>query len=160
MIGRERMSGREGDLVVIARRWLRRGRCRVVSAWVPTGVASDPAVAAVMVELLGLADPDTQARAVRRAALLREVGVEAQERILYLLRNPTTADRARAVALHEAAVAELASRGELERRSGRDRRSGSQRRRAAREDQVMPDRRSGLERRSGRDRRVLIRAVG
>jgi hypothetical protein len=88
-----------------------------------------------MVERLVPADARTLARAVTLPALGREIGAEDAERVLELLRNPTTADTARAVLLRVAAEAELEGRRvPPEHRSGKERRSGK-------------DRRCGLERR-------------
>jgi len=73
------------------------------------------------------ANPEDEARVLKRIELVKELGAEEQERILDLLQNPTTTITARAVALRQAAAMELAS-PTLDRRAGNDRRSGRQRR--------------------------------
>src|SRR5690242_19349037 len=115
------------DFVVIVRRRQGHGPRHLREVWMPVATATDTLVATTIAELIMSADPDHEARALKRIALAKELGAEEQERILDLLQNPTTTDTARAAALREAAAMELAS-STRDRRAGNDRRSGQQRR--------------------------------
>jgi hypothetical protein len=144
--------------VVIVRRWQHRGPRRVPGAWMPAGTAGDALVATTMADVVMAANPDQEAKALSRSALVRELSADDRERVVELLGNPTTADVERRRALHEAVSMRLASSG-LDRRAGTDRRSGRERRyeeetrlgEALADSEV--DRRSGRERRAGRERR-------
>ena len=95
---------RGNDFVVIVRRWRQQGPRRPPGPWTPIGVAADAALASVMAEALAAEHADDEARAVGRDQLAREFGVEARERILELLSNPTIAESAQAAALREEAA--------------------------------------------------------
>lgn len=140
----------KGDLVVIVRRWRRRGPVQRPGVWAPVGVVDSQelaeAMAAVVCEEIG-----TEARVVTGDELLHKFGTEDRERILDQLNGRTTADIKRDLELRWTAAGRLASRHE--RRTGLDRRSGGDRRSDLDQSLAEYDRRSGHDRRSGRERR-------
>src|SRR6201988_591900 len=142
------------DFVILVRRWRQHGSRRLAGAWAPAATTPDALVATAIADLVMSANPEDEARALKRSELMKELGAEEQERILDLLHNPRTNDTARAAELRQAAAMELAGPA-LDRRAGNDRRSGRQRRSregGSRLREVSPrpeaDRRSGRERRS------------
>jgi hypothetical protein len=138
------------DLVVIVRRWRRRGPVRRPDAWTPAGVVDDRELAEAMADLVREEAADTEARVVSTYALLHELRAEDRERILDRLNSRTTGEIERDLALRRKAAARL---GSYERRSGHDRRLGHDRR-SCRDTRVTGgERRSRRDRRSGSDRR-------
>jgi hypothetical protein len=131
---------------------------RRADAWLPAAVTGDPTVAARMVDVIMSENPLDEARALSHSALRRELSADDRERIFGLLENRTTADMARAAALHNTALARLTDRRSgVDRRSGSERRSGGERRHRPSEStasiRTAAERRTGVQRRSGGDRR-------
>ena len=87
------------DFVVIVRRWRQHRARRLPGAWAPAATAADALVATTIADLVMSANPEDEARVLKRIELVKELGAEEQERILDLLQNPTTTITARAVAL-------------------------------------------------------------
>jgi hypothetical protein len=143
------------------------------ASWQPAGLVEVEGLADAMAQLLRERRPNVDIRVVPLNALAAEVGYEEAERILDRLRNPTTAETARAHELEREAAAsvsvgpgapaessaappELETRLSVERRSGLDRRRGD-RRKAAEDHAALAnrsvERREAVDRRSGVDRR-------
>ena len=146
------------DFVVIVRHWRQHGPVRRADAWLPAAVSDDPKVAATMAQLIMSANRLDEARALSHSALVRELSTEDRERIFGLLQNRTTADTARAAALHKAALARLTERRDgIDRRSGSDRRKAMERRHQRSEItasmRAAGERRTGIQRRRSSDRR-------
>jgi len=139
------------DLVVIVRRWRRRGSVRYLGAWNPVSVVDSRELAEAIATLIR-EEVGTEARVVTSYELQHKLRSEDRERILDQLSDRTTGAIKLDLGLRSAAAMRLL--GSHERRSGRDRRLGQDRRSG---DQSLAeyDRRSGRDRRSGGDRRRL-----